>query len=99
MTHHAQSLLREAHSLPVEERADLVADVLVSLEGPPEDDEAAAEQAWAEELERRARRVLAFYGDDRACAFGPCTRSSVAGCVFWPLSDGHSRGVVVNRCV
>ena len=66
MTHHTQSFLREALSLPEEERADLVAELLVSLEGPPEDDETAAEQAWADELERRARRVLAgeAHGED-----------------------------------
>jgi putative addiction module component (TIGR02574 family) len=59
MTEHTQSLLREALSLPEAERADLVAELLVSLEGPPEGDGAAVEQAWAEELERRARIALA----------------------------------------
>jgi broad specificity phosphatase PhoE len=59
MTDHAQSLLREALSLPEEERADLIAELLVSLEGPAGDDEATVERAWAEALERRARRVLA----------------------------------------
>ena len=59
MTDHAQSLLREALSLSEEERAGLIAELLVSLEEPAGDDEAAVEQAWAEALERRARRVLA----------------------------------------
>ena len=59
MTENTQSLLREALSLPDAERADLVAELLVSLEGPLEGDDAAVAQAWAEELERRARRVLA----------------------------------------
>jgi hypothetical protein len=59
MTEHAQSLLREALSLSDDERADLIAELLVSLEGPVVDDVAAVEQAWAEELETRARRVLA----------------------------------------
>ncbi|MFW5933299.1 MAG: addiction module protein [Actinomycetota bacterium] len=59
MTDHAQTLLREALSLSEPERADLVAELLVSLEGPAEDDDTAVDQAWAEELERRARRVLA----------------------------------------
>ena len=58
MTEHTQSLLREALSLPEAERADLAAELLVSLEGPPESD-AAVEHAWAQELELRARRVLA----------------------------------------
>jgi len=59
MTDHAQTLLREALALSEEERADLIAELLVSLEGPADDDEAAVEQAWAEVVERRARRVLA----------------------------------------
>jgi putative addiction module component (TIGR02574 family) len=66
MTDHTQSLLREALSLSEKERADLVAELLVSLEGPPEGDDAAVEQAWADELGRRARRVLAgeSHGED-----------------------------------
>jgi putative addiction module component (TIGR02574 family) len=68
MTHHAQSLLRAALSLSEEERADLVAELLVSLEGPAEGDAAAVEQAWADELERRARRVLA--GEQHGEAWG-----------------------------
>jgi putative addiction module component (TIGR02574 family) len=59
MTERTQSLLREALSLPDAERADLVAELLLSLEGAPEGDDAAVEKAWAEELEGRARRVLA----------------------------------------
>jgi hypothetical protein len=59
MTDHAQSLLREALSLSEEERAGLIAELLISPESPAEDDEAAAEHAWATELERQARRVLA----------------------------------------
>lgn len=58
MTKHAQALLREALSLSDDERADLIAELLVSLEGPVVDDVAAVEQAWAEELGIRARRVL-----------------------------------------
>jgi hypothetical protein len=67
MTGHTQSLLREALSLPEAERADLVAELLVSLEGAPEGDDAAVGQAWAEELEERARRVLA--GESRGEAW------------------------------
>jgi hypothetical protein len=59
MTKHAQALLREALSLSDDERAELIAELLVSLEGPVVDDVAAVERAWAEELETRARRVLA----------------------------------------
>jgi putative addiction module component (TIGR02574 family) len=66
MTNHAQSLLREALSLSEEERANLVAELLVSLEGPTVDDATTVEQSWAEEIERRARRVLAgeSHGED-----------------------------------
>ncbi len=56
MSHHAQSRLREAPSLSDEERADLVAELVVSLEGPFEDDEAATEQAWEHEVEDTASR-------------------------------------------
>ena len=59
MTDRAQTLLREALALSEEERAGLIAELLVSLEGPADDDEPAVEQAWADALERRARRVLA----------------------------------------
>jgi len=48
MTSRAQELLREALALPVDERAD---------EGS--EDPAEVEAAWAAEIERRARRVLA----------------------------------------
>ena len=57
MTQRAQDLLREALALPVDERADVAAQLLASL-----DDEDIAtediEAAWAVEIERRARRVL-----------------------------------------
>jgi len=62
MTEHAQSLLNEALSLSEEERADLIAELLVSLETAPVDEMATVEQAWAKELETRARRVLAGQG-------------------------------------
>jgi putative addiction module component (TIGR02574 family) len=57
MTQRAQDLLREALALPVDERADVAAQLLASL-----DDEDVAtediEAAWAVEIEKRARRVL-----------------------------------------
>ncbi len=59
MTDDAQTLLREALCLTEEARPDLIAELLVSLEGPAQDDGSAVERAWAEALERRARRVLA----------------------------------------
>jgi putative addiction module component (TIGR02574 family) len=59
MTNRAQQLLREALALPVEERADVAAEFLASLEEPTSADPAAVETAWAREIERRARRVMA----------------------------------------
>jgi putative addiction module component (TIGR02574 family) len=57
MTQRAQDLLREALALPVDERADVAAQLLASL-----DDEDVAtdeiEAAWAVEIEKRARRVV-----------------------------------------
>ena len=59
MTNRAQQLLREALALPVEERADVAAELLASLDEPGTMDPAAVEAAWAREIERRARRVMA----------------------------------------
>lgn len=58
MTDRAQALLREALALPLEERADVAAELLASLDGA-ETDFADVEAAWAAEIEKRARRVLA----------------------------------------
>lgn len=59
MTERAQALLREALKLPSEERADVAAELLASLDEPEAEDAAAVQSAWATEIERRARRVLA----------------------------------------
>lgn len=59
MTNRAQALLHEALSLPVDERADVAAELLASLDEPATMDAAAIETAWAREIERRARRVMA----------------------------------------
>lgn len=53
----AQEVLRHALELSTEERADVVAESLVSLD-EPESEGAEIEAAWAAEIERRARRVL-----------------------------------------
>lgn len=58
MTSRAQQLLQEALALPVEERADVAAELLASLDGGGEAP-AEVEAAWASEIERRARRSLA----------------------------------------
>ena len=47
-----------ARALPPQERADVAAELLASLDEPPAEDLAAVQVAWAEEIERRARRVL-----------------------------------------
>lgn len=54
------ALLKEVLRLPLRDRADVAAELLASLDDDeaPEDVE-AAEKAWAVEIERRARRVLA----------------------------------------
>jgi putative addiction module component (TIGR02574 family) len=58
MTSRAQEPLREALSLPVNERADVAAELLASLDDAPAEDQAAVEAAWAAEIERRAMRVI-----------------------------------------
>lgn len=59
MSPRAQELLREALALPVKERADVAAQLLASLDDAAPADPAEVEAAWAEEIERRARRVMA----------------------------------------
>jgi putative addiction module component (TIGR02574 family) len=55
----AQELLREALSLPLEERADVAAALLASLdEHSANTDQVSIQAAWAHEIERRARRVM-----------------------------------------
>jgi len=57
MSIRAQELIREALALYPNERADVAAELLASLDEPA-DDIAEVEKAWAIEIERRARRVL-----------------------------------------
>ena len=59
MTSRAQDLLREALTLPVDERADVAAELLASLDDVGAEDPAEVEAAWAAEIEKRARRVMA----------------------------------------
>jgi putative addiction module component (TIGR02574 family) len=54
-----KEVLDEALKLSPEERASVAAELLESLEATPEADEEEVEAAWAAEIERRARRVLA----------------------------------------
>jgi hypothetical protein len=67
MTDRAQALLREALSLAPEERADVAAKLLASLDDSSAEDPAAVEAAWAREIEKRARRVLAGESSGEPC--------------------------------
>lgn len=58
MPSHAQEFLREALGWSVDERAEVAAELIASLDEPLTD-LADLETAWAAEIERRARRVLA----------------------------------------
>ncbi|MGH9383880.1 MAG: addiction module protein [Vicinamibacterales bacterium] len=59
MTSRAQGLLREALTLPIEDRAKVAAELLASLDADAVDEPDEVEAAWAEEIEKRARRVMA----------------------------------------
>lgn len=58
MSDRAQTLLREALTLSPDERADVAAELLASLDDLAAEDPAAVQAAWAAEIERRAQRVL-----------------------------------------
>ena len=53
-----QALLREALTWPADERADVAAELLASLD-EADRDPATVEAEWAAEIQKRARRVLA----------------------------------------
>jgi putative addiction module component (TIGR02574 family) len=58
---HADALLQEVLKLPAAERADVVAELLASLDDAPRAEAERLdeiERAWGAEIERRARRVL-----------------------------------------
>ncbi len=59
MTSRAQEVLQEALALPVDERADVAAELLASLDDVAATTGPEIEAAWAHEIERRARRVMA----------------------------------------
>lgn len=56
MTKRAEKLLDEALKLSAKERAHLGAELIASLDGPPDPD---VEAAWAAEIDRRVRRIRA----------------------------------------
>ena len=49
-----KKLLHEALELPIEERGELAAELIASLDGPADAD---VEAAWAGEIERRAAKA------------------------------------------
>lgn len=58
----AEAVLREALALPSRDRAEVAAELLASLDEPAMANPDAVRAAWADELERRARRALS--GED-----------------------------------
>jgi hypothetical protein len=59
MTGEAEAVLQNALALPDHDRADIAAELLASLETPAPGDLETVRAQWGQELERRARRVLA----------------------------------------
>jgi len=53
-----RDVLAEALKLPAEERARIARELILSLDDDDEEDPAAVEAAWAQEIERRAVRAL-----------------------------------------
>jgi len=52
----AEQVLKDALRLSLDDRAEVAAELLASLDEPADE---GVEAAWAAEIERRARRVLA----------------------------------------
>lgn len=59
MPSRAQDLLRDALALPLDERANVAAELLASLDDAEAEHPTDVEAAWTAEIERRARRVIA----------------------------------------
>ena len=57
MTARVHAVLREALSLPDDDRADIAAELLASLDEAPDDPE-TVQTLWSEELEERSKRAL-----------------------------------------
>lgn len=55
----SDDLRRAALALAADERADLAAELLVSLEARPDEDPSVIRSLWGAEIERRARRAIA----------------------------------------
>jgi hypothetical protein len=58
VTSETETILRNALALRDEDRADLAAQLLASLDSPAVDDPATLGAVWASELDQRAVRVL-----------------------------------------
>ncbi len=56
MSEGAHKILKDALGSPVQDRADIIAELLASLDGEADED---VEAAWAAEIERRAHAALA----------------------------------------
>ena len=78
MSGRAQIVLGEALSLTDEERADVALELVASLDGPTDTD---AADAWVDEIERRARRVLA---DPKGGEEWSAVRAEIASKLHWP---------------
>lgn len=68
MTARAEAVLREAIALPYEDRAEVAAELLASLDAPTAGDPETVRTLWSHELEQRAERVRSgeALGEDRA---------------------------------
>ena len=54
MTKAAEDILDDALALPLDQRAELAAELLASLDGEPDE---AVEEAWTAEIVRRVERI------------------------------------------
>lgn len=91
MTENGTTVLREALALPVNERAQVAADLIASLDEEHEEAVGVA-SAWAVEIERRAGQVLR---DPSSGEDWDATRDRVAG----RMVHDRSRNSAISRSI
>jgi hypothetical protein len=90
MTTRAHDVLREALALPLDERADVAAELLASLDAAAAEYPADVEAAWGAEIERRAPRSCVHRIQRRTTSILRNSKS------IWNTSSGNWKSITKN---